>query len=198
MTANTIATCKDRARRMLSPLRIFRHNRRGMAAVEFALILPVALALYTGAIVYGDAIAIDRKVTLTTHAVTDLVTQTMVDKVTMADIANYLGASSAVISPYSAANLSITVSEVQVDPTGTFATVVWSRTLNGTARTPGTRVTIPASILVANAVYVLGESSYSYTPAIGYMVTGSITLTDQTYMSPRNVSSITCTDCPTS
>jgi Flp pilus assembly protein TadG len=67
-------------------LGVFRRNPRGVAAVEFALILPVGLALFAGAVVLGDAIAIDRKVTLTTRAVTDLVTQYAT--ISQADIQN--------------------------------------------------------------------------------------------------------------
>jgi Flp pilus assembly protein TadG len=65
-------------------LGVFRRNPRGVAAVEFALILPVGLALFAGAVVLGDAI--DRKVTLTTRAVTDLVTQYAT--ISQADIQN--------------------------------------------------------------------------------------------------------------
>lgn len=155
-----------------------------MATVEFALILPVALALFTGAIVYGDAIAIDRKVTLTTRTVTDLVTQ--VPTISTADLNTLMAASAQIIAPYSATPLTVIVSEVQTDSAG-HATVTWSHPYpsTATALTPGQPQALPSTIDTPNATFILGQVSYAYTPAIGYMVTGTITLTDQTYMSPR-------------
>ncbi len=60
---------------------VFRHGRRfagdrkGVSAVEFALILPLMLALYFGGIELGDALTIKRKVTRVTSSLSDLVTQ---------------------------------------------------------------------------------------------------------------------------
>jgi Flp pilus assembly protein TadG len=179
---------------MVSILGAFRRDARGLAAVEFVLILPIALALFTGAIIYGDEIAIDRKVTLTTHTVTDLVTQ--VPSVAQADLQTLMGASSAIMAPYSAANVIVKVSQVQVNSAGV-ATISWSQSLPvGNSRTPGQTVSLPSTITTPGAYYIWGEVSYNYTPTIGYMLTGSKTLSDQTYMSPRVSTAVTCSDCP--
>jgi hypothetical protein len=34
--------------------------------------------------------------------------------------------------------------------------------------------------------YILGEVKYNYTPTLGYVMTGTWTLTNQIFMSPRN------------
>ena len=94
-----------------------------------------------------------------------------------------------VIAPYTAAHLRSVVSELAIDATGK-ATVVWSDTLNGTARTVGAVVSIPANLAVANTYLLLGEAQYSYTPSYGYVVTGTLTLSDQIYMRPRQSSSV--------
>ena len=167
----------------LSIFRNFVHGSRGAAGTEFALILPVALVLFTGAITYGDAIAIDRKVTLTVHTVTDLVTQ--YSSISNADMQTLLGASSAIIAPYSSTPMLVTVSEVTTDAAGV-AKVVWSTTTpGGTPLTVGQVVSLPTAIDTANVTYIWGQVWYTYTPSIGYQVTGPIVLTDQTYMSPR-------------
>jgi Flp pilus assembly protein TadG len=172
----------------LSLLRNFRRDSGGVAAVEFAIIVPVALVLLTGTIVYGDAIAIDRKVTLTARTVTDLVTQ--YSSLTQSQIQVLLGASSLIVAPYSASNIIVTVSEVKVDSGGN-ATIAWSQsTPNGTPRSQGSTVTLPTSIDTPGAYYVFGEVQYTYTPTVGYQVTGSIVLHDSTYMSPRVSTSI--------
>ena len=102
---------------------------------------------------------------------------------------NILNAAADIIAPYTAAQLRSVVSELAIDATGK-ATVVWSDTLNGTARTVGAVVSIPANLAVANTYLLLGEAQYSYTPSYGYVVTGTLTLSDQIYMRPRQSSSV--------
>jgi len=160
----------------------FRRDRRGTAAEEFVIIMPIALLLFTGAVTYGDAIAIDRKVTLTAHTVTDLTTQ--YSTITAAQLTALQNAATAIIAPYTASSIVVTVSEVQTNASSV-ATITWSQSLNGTARTVGSTVTLPATLVGANATYIWGEETYVYTPKVGYQVTGPITLYQQTYMAPR-------------
>ena len=65
------------------------------------------------------------------------------------------------------------------------ATVEWSDTLNGTARAVNSTVTLPTALAVANTTLIWSEVQYSYTPTIGYIVSGTLNLKDQSYMSPR-------------
>ena len=55
--------------------RALRDDARATAAVEAALILPIALTMFALLIYGAEAFAIQRKVTLTARTVTDLVTQ---------------------------------------------------------------------------------------------------------------------------
>jgi Flp pilus assembly protein TadG len=103
---------------------------------------------------------------------------------------NILGASSAVIAPYSVANLQVTVSEVSIDAKGN-ATITWSDTLNGTAHSVGQAMTIPASLAVPSTSLILGEVQYNYNPTFGYVLTGTLTLKGQMYMAPRLSSTVT-------
>jgi Flp pilus assembly protein TadG len=165
----------------------FAKERRGIAAVEFAMLLPIMMTLFLGSVEITTAVAIQRKVTLTARALADLSSQftTIADS----DMTNILNASSDIIAPYASNKLGSVVSELSINAQGQ-ATVVWSDTLNGTARTIGSTVTIPTNLAVANTYLILGEAQYSYNPTYGYVVTGTMTLTDQIYMRPRQSSSI--------
>jgi Flp pilus assembly protein TadG len=157
-------------------------DQRGVSAVEFAMLLPLMITLYLGAVEISQGIGIDRKVTLTTRTVADLASQ--VSSINNADMTNLLNASAAVIVPYDTTKLKVTVSEITIDSNGT-AKIVWSDTLNGTKRTVGSTVTLPAALNVASTSLIWSEVSYSFKPTIGYVVTGTLNLTDQIYMRPR-------------
>ena len=165
----------------------FAEARSGLAAVEFAMLLPMMMTLYLGCVEITTAVATQRKVTLTARALADLPSQ--FTAVTNADMSNILNAAADIIAPYAAAQLKSVVSELAIDANGQ-ATVVWSDTLNGTARTVGSVVNVPANLAVANTYLLLGEAQYSYNPAYGYVVTGTLTLSDQIYVRPRQSNSV--------
>ena len=157
-------------------------DQRGVSAVEFAMLAPLMLTMYFGAIEVSQGIAIDRKVTLTARTIADLTSQ--VTSINNADMTNLLKATAAVISPYPTDKLAVTVSLVKIDASKN-ATIVWSDTLNGTARAKDSTVTLPGGLLIPDTYFVWGEASYAYTPVVGYQMTGTLNLKDQLYMRPR-------------
>ncbi len=160
----------------------FARDAGGTSAVEFAMILPLMLTLYLGTAEVSQGVGIDRKVTLTTRTVADLTSR--VSSISNSDMTNLLAASAAVIAPYDPTQLKVTVSLVSIDSSGT-AKIAWSDTLNGTTRAKGSTVTLPAALNVANTSLVWSEVSYTYKPTIGYVITGTLNLSDQLYMRPR-------------
>src|SRR5213595_1529867 len=88
-------------------------DQRGVSAVEFAMLLPLMMTLYLGAVEISQGVGIDRKVTLTSRTVADLASQ--VSTISDTDMTNMLAAASAVIAPYDSSKLKVTVSRVDVD-----------------------------------------------------------------------------------
>jgi Flp pilus assembly protein TadG len=161
-------------------------DERGISAVEFAMLLPLMVTLYLGTVEISQAVGIDRKVTLTSRTVADLASQ--VKTIKDAEMSSLLSASAAVMScsvtPCDQSQLKVTVSRVDVDASGT-AKIVWSDTLGGTKRATGSTVTLPAALNIANTSLIWGEVAYTYKPTIGYVVTGTLNLSDQIFMAPR-------------
>lgn len=155
-------------------------DRRGVSAVEFALLAPVMIGLYLGAVEISDGVSADRKVSLIAAALANLTAQATTISTT--DMSNILDASSAIVSPYNASLLKMTVTCIAIDA-NKVAKVKWSQTRGGTANS-GT-ITIPGALAVANSQLVLAEASYAYTPIFGYTISGTLTLSDKMYMSPR-------------
>jgi len=151
-----------------------------VSAVEFALLAPVMIALYLGLVEVSDGIGADRKVSLTAAALANLAAQETA--ISSTDMTNILDASSAIIAPYSAANLKLTVSCLSIDANKN-VTVMWSETRNGTALSGS--VTIPTDLQVPDSQLILAQATYDYTPVIGYTITGTLTLSDRMYMGPR-------------
>jgi len=166
---------KPRARR-------FGDDQSGLAALEFALILPIMVALYLGGVEIGDALTIKRKVTSVTSSLSDLVTQAKVidDK----DMSNIFDAATSIITPYDENKLRIKVSGVAIDSKGK-ATVAWSDARNDTPLAKHSVVTLPNGINQKDSFIVTTEVHYDYQPTFGYVLTGSFDLTDQFYLRPR-------------
>lgn len=166
----------------------FARNRDAVSAIEFAIVLPFMLLLYIGGVELGDGLQVQFKVTETARTVTDLASQYVI--IESADMSNILGAASTVVAPYSSANMTITVSEVTTNAQG-HGTITWSCSLNGSPHGVGASVTLPTKLQTPNVSLIWGEVSYSYTPQLGYVVTGTFNMYQTDYFYPRLVNSIT-------
>jgi Flp pilus assembly protein TadG len=174
--------------------RALRGDERGVALVEFAIILPVMLVLYLGGVQLQDAMACKRKVTITARAAVDLIAQNATGKMTKAEIQSNLVAASQVMQPYVAGDSRIRVSEVSTDATGN-TKVVWSQGLSIAPYAPGQAIDIPAAMKTPNATFLLAQVNYPYRPPTSFGQFGPMTLGDTLRMVPRNTDQIACSDC---
>jgi Flp pilus assembly protein TadG len=160
----------------------FAGDRRGISAVEFAIVLPFMVALYAGSIEFGEGLSTEYKATLAARTVADIASQyTSIDAPTMTSI---LGAASTVMAPYPANSMTVIVSEVTTDAKGN-GTITWSAAQNGSARTVGQAVTLPADLQIPSISLLWGEVTYPYTPSLGYIATGTIKLYESEFFYPR-------------
>ena len=172
---------------IIKALARFKRDDRGVAATEIALLLPLMVSLYFGVVQLSQAVSARSNVTLTARTVSDLVSR--VTTINNADMTNALNASAAVMAPFPVTNLKVTVSSVTIDANGK-ATIAWSDSLNGSARAVGSVVTLPTALNVASTSLIWAEVQYAYTPTIGYVITGTLTLKDDMYMGPRVSNSV--------
>jgi Flp pilus assembly protein TadG len=166
-------------------LRRFGADRGGVSAVEFALILPFMLTAYLGSVELGDGLAAQFRTTLAARTVADLTSQYVnIDAATMNQI---LGAAATVMAPYSANNMTVTVSEVTTTDANGDAQVTWSAANSGNGRAVGSSVTLPTGLqtLPKNTALIFGEVSYPYDPQFGYVLTGIINIYESQYFYPR-------------
>jgi Flp pilus assembly protein TadG len=183
-------TLQRAARRACCRLATFAGATQGVAAVEFAAVLPVMVIMYLGMTEVGQGVSADRKLTLLARALGDLAAQaSTIDDTEMSNIFNAAGS---VLVPYDSSLSTMAVSSVVVDANGK-ATVCWSNARNRSPRTKGQVVALPAGINTPSTSLIMAEGSYPYTPTIGYVVTGTLNLNETVYMRPRLVSQVTRT-----
>lgn len=165
----------------------WRADTRGVAAVEFALVLPILLLVYLGGFEVSQAVAAYRKVADTTVELASVAGQ--YSTMSAADVSNIFNASAQIMTPYPTQNLSIVLSEVTTDGSGA-ATVTWSQQYHGTALAAGSAVTLPAGMATPSTSYIMVDTKYTYVPTVGAAFVGSIPMSDRVFMLPRQSTAI--------
>jgi Flp pilus assembly protein TadG len=188
----------------------FCSNRRGVAAVEFALIVPILLVMYFMTMEASQAIETSKKVSRIGSMVADLVTQQ--PTIVKADLDAIMKIGTSTIQPYNRSTPNITITAIQVTTdTPPKVNVVWSRkVVNGVysiATTLPATTTVPATLKVAGTFLIRVESNLSYAPIINWQpdtqqklgLTQSLTTTipmgETYYLRPRRSLTIPCGDC---
>lgn len=184
-----IAHCAARLR----SLRIIA-DARGVAGVEFALVLPMLLFVGLGGYTLTDAAATYRKLTDTTVETANVAAQ--YTSMAGADADSVMAATSQIMAPYSTANLTAVLSLITTDANSK-ATVTWSRPYpaGGAKLTAGATFTLPNSLAQPSTSYVLVTTTYNFVPLTGSGIVGSIPMKDQLIILPRNSPSIPCSTC---
>lgn len=156
-------------------------SREGVAATEFALILPLMITLYFGGIELSNILSADRKATAITATVTDLVAQSEV--ITDDGIEDIFAAADVLIVPFDPTDVTIVVSSIIND--GGTARVDWSDALRATPRAEGSAVTLPPGILPTGSSIIMTEVTFSFESTIGEFLTDGITVEDVFHARPR-------------
>lgn len=157
-------------------------DKRGVAAVEFAVIIPMMLVLFFGTSEFSMGVAVDRKVTLMARTLSDLTSQNT--SVNDTQLTNFFNAANAIMTPYSSTPVKSTITEVYVDPSTLQARVQWSK--GAAPRAPGTTVAIPTALQIGGTYLIYSEVTYKFIPSVGYvMAKAGINLSDSTFTRPR-------------
>jgi len=104
-------------------------DRRGLAATEFAMLLPVMLLLFFGMLEGSDLLIMNRRLAHTANTVADLAARERT--VTHAQLNDLLVGARRLLEPTDTSTLTITVVSVVSSGTPARPTVHWSRDSNG-------------------------------------------------------------------
>jgi Flp pilus assembly protein TadG len=174
--------------RLQRPYRRFAASTRGVAAIEFAMILPVLATMFLASFDGGRAIAVYMKMRAATYALDAIANQ--YKTISSANMSAIVGATSTIVAPYSSTPLTVTISQIAVNSSSN-AKVAWSYSLNGTALTPGNAPPSPLPTNLATCgsypcYLIYGQVSYTFTPLFGLFISGTLKLNDALYTTPRS------------
>jgi Flp pilus assembly protein TadG len=179
------AACESRAA-------AFGIDEQGLAAIEFAFLLPLMLAIYLGIVELSNGLSASRKVDLVAHALSDLTGQITGGgagsgqaAITDAEMQQIFLAGAALIAPLSATPLTITISEVLITQNASSAyqaQVTWSVSYNGGTLRNGVGCTLNTYLNAADVAPVSPASMpTSFTNAAMSPSLGPVIVADVTY-----------------
>ncbi|HEY0218929.1 MAG TPA: TadE/TadG family type IV pilus assembly protein [Afipia sp.] len=177
----------------------FRRDARGLAATEFAIILPMIVMMFFGMIEVSTGVAVDRKVTMLTRTLSDLVSQAA--QVNNSDIANAFAVGAAIMTPYSSTPIKAKITQLYIDPKGKTAKVVWSKATSTTsAHSCNDTISVPTGLMITSpsgTYLIMSEVNYDFKPMVHFKLGETIPtfpLGDTTFTRPRQSASVTNSD----
>ena len=199
---------------LASFVRRFKSSNDGIAAVEFALIVPIMLAMFIGVVEMSQAITVDRRVSHVAASTADLVARQR--QITSTTLDGYMQIINQLLSPYAAGPLKLTVSNVyNTAAAKTTHRLCWvyqhgggaNTGLGGTGpRTTGNYTGLPTGVLdetTGGTSVVVVEVRYLYQPVMfvrstsvhganvgSFIGAAGINMTETFYLKPRLSESI--------
>jgi Flp pilus assembly protein TadG len=173
--------------------RNLRYDQSGVAAVEFALILPIMLLLFLGSFETTNLVLAYMKLEASAETAADLVAQTRVNTVLQStDFTNITNAAKQVLSPLPTSGVLLKIAFASVTYNTGSAVIDWHTEVN--SATPITTANIPNNASLANLgnqasgstdSVIIATLTYSYSSPSTYMLSSSYTLTESAFNRPR-------------
>jgi Flp pilus assembly protein TadG len=185
----------------------FAQDRRGVAAVEFALLAPLMVLTYFGMAELTSGLMANRKVTAVASTIGDLTAQTQ--SINPAQVTDIFSIGQTIMQPYPVTGTSLLrmrVSSVTVDANGS-PKVDWSRGTTGlTALTKGSVMALPLAakakstdpdspFIGAGQSVIVAEAHYAFTSPVAQYLPKISDMHDTLYLSPRQGPAVTCPAC---
>ncbi len=170
----------------------FLKRERGVAVVEFALVVPLMLTVYIGCSEAASLLTVDRKVQSVAGAVGDLVARSN-KTLTKTELKDYFLAATSILAPYDATGLNQIIIAVSVSSQGE-ATVLWSARYAGGVLTDrvaeypkGKKYNLPSEMkdIATGQTVIAAETAYDYSPLIGVVFDHTIDLRRSALFMPR-------------
>lgn len=176
--------------RPLRSVREFRRDQAGLAAVEFALLVPVMILLYFGMVELCQVHMAQKRMSHVTSMVADLTARA--ESVSQDDLDKVFDIGGQIMRPFAPGSLQTCVSSVTRGSDGVVR-VNWSY---GRGVAPcSASFTVPNGLIINGESLIVSESIYDYASPVGKFLPGLTKLTRVYYLRPRVVDEVVCSDC---
>ena len=182
---------------VLLTLRRLVEDRRGIGAVEFAIVAPLLIMAYIGAFEISVAVTMSRKVNRASSTVSDLLTQSQSTNTATLDTMKEV--TRGVIAPFPQTGYSLKITGIAVAADGK-ATVAWSRDQSaGKPYATGSSVTLPSTLeakstFIVRTELVVPHEVLLMMPSFAQNL-NKVNLSKTSYFRQRTGEKITCSDC---
>jgi Flp pilus assembly protein TadG len=157
----------------------FHRNERGIALIEFALILPILVLIFYGTIELTRYIQMIQKMDNATSTLTDLVNRNL--NLTNQSLANIADTAPAMLQPFDSAGVGVIVTAIQRDAGRANATTKWQRSYPDGFKGPSRisagedqQPTLPQLELEPRDQVITVELFLEYRPILNSAVTRSV------------------------
>lgn len=158
-----------------------RRSRRGVAALEFALTLPIWFTLLFMGTEAGRLMLLSQRIDRVAYAVTDMATQS--DVLSPSSIATILSASAQIMQPFSFAADGIVVLSSVSRQSGQPARIDWQQAGGGSLGGAASHIGMPPNVAVLpggltineNENIIVAEVFYNYVPIFPFSIPGVFT-----------------------
>lgn len=176
---------------------ILLRDRAGAAAVEFALILPIAISLFLGTFELANLLMCHMKLVAATQTAADLLAQQKT--VCASDVTSYGTAAGLVMEPLPPGKLSIAFASVIYTSSSPFtASTDWHQEVNGATSIATIAPTAATNAQInkyGSSSTIVATATYAYTSPLSYMLKKNYTFTETAFAQPRLVASIPKPTC---
>ncbi len=173
--------------RLIARLRRFSAARSGLAALEFAILLPMMVLLLFGAVELIDVLGSNRRAENTTASLADVISRDT--EVTDEEVEGLWRATEILMVPDNAADLNLRITSISIQDAAT-ARVVWSEGRGMAARIANSTVSLPADMMRPGTSIIMAESEYQYVSPIGMIIGSPMTLNHTAYRRSRLIDPI--------
>lgn len=169
-------------------LRRFVRAEKGLAALEFAILMPMMVFLLFGSVDLIDVLGANQRSQNVAASLADVVARDT--EVTNAEVAGLWDAVDVLMFPNDGADVQARVTSVSI-VNSTTARVVWSEGHGMSALTVDSTVALPAAMMTPGTSVIMTETIYPYSAPLGFLFAGSIDMRHTAYRRSRLVDPIT-------